>query len=1341
MQRPTWLSLALLLFLPLSCELPRSCGQVEAARPIQARLELAAGAVSLDGRPAYTGAALGADAELSTGQGARALARLSDGSAIFLRSDSAVTLGLTEVLLTKGQAWIDAPPSDRDPLVHRVGGVSIAASDAGLDVQLVDGEAVVYVARGLAVLDAPGGRVEVQAGEQARVKGDAAPVVSPVAFWHDWTGGMADNRSASELAGTGTGAIYGVDFGGAAGGEARQLQLERLAVHAVVRDGLAETSVDQTFANDSERDLEGWYWFRVPAGATVTSFATEHDGMLIEGEFVEKKEAAAKYAAAAQTGHAPALLEWVDSRTFRARIYPVAAMGQRRVVLRYLERLPVADGVLRYVYPLQSDDPSRIGEFSLSVDLGDAGAGMEIATLADARVEADGRLVTMRRSGFVPQADFQIEARLADRPQPVRISRYDNPQDSADYVMLRYVPDVDWDAYAERRADVVVVVDTSAAADDDARHLGPATAEAILRGLSPEDRFALVSLDVQSTVLYPAEGLSPAGEEDIALALERLADHAHGGATDLASFFDTALGRLHDAEQPAVIYVGDGLATSGDLSGDQLRERLRRALSTSPARLFTVGVGEHANQPLLSELARTGGGQALWVASPREATERALRLAAAIKTPTITGLDIEVGAGMDEVFVSGGGKVGYGEEVVLLARTHHDLPHTITVSGTLAGEPFRRDYEAEVELSATSSFVPRFWAAESMRRELGAVTDPAEIRGRLARLGIEYGLMTPYTSILALESEQAYRQMGIERRYSPLRGTRLASLDGCALSPSGGPVVVAVLGMGCGSDAPPSEQATVDDASYRPSGAATPQPAMPGPALDGAELAQAGADGIEEGLLAGPKGGIGDTEAEVEVGRRVSRSSSGRRNDKMEANKADPTERQDDADWNRRSQPISVEVSAGTCSDWASRPLGDRTVIWRRRFATAGPDELLERYRSAKRACELPEWRSEQVFLRLLAGEIRSEAQAGMVLTAFAHDRPAQRLLGRLILRGTVDPRIAATVTRALLGDDLDWPSIDLRLAGITDLNQRIELLRRAMAEEPDDPQGAMRLIRLLAQAGPERQDELLVQCRRLQDQGLMTPQLARQVGDILAEQGLDEEAVRSYSEIVEFQPDSLATRRLLGDIYLANGWYGQAYRQYQAITEQAPDDAHTWLRLASAAGGEGRVDEALRIERKVASAAGTPGPTDARAWARLMSAARLARLIAAPPTDRGSLDTEQLADGLRRKVKELGLFRAPGTLVLLTWEDLDADIALSTWRAGAPVVVGAPSDAAPVGLGSVLLPRGDLSTVELRAHLRGMPRDRDLALRVHELSWDGSTFEVAVREVTLDASATQVVL
>src|SRR6187399_1116209 len=470
----------------------------EPSVPIQARLELAAGQVWVthgeERVQAASGSALMAHAQVATEPGARALVQLPDGSRMFMREGSRLTLADDKVVLEAGEYWVDAAPADRKPLVHELGGVAVSGADAGMSVRLAKGGASVYVARGMAIVSAPGGRVEVQAGQQATVQGNAEPQVEAVAFWEDWTGGMADLASGGGLPGAGSGTIYGVDAGAAAGAPAERLQIAKQAIQAVVRGGLSETRVDQTFFNPGERDVEGWYWFTVPSSATVTGFEVETDGVLVDGEFIEKKQAAAQYTAAKESGHAPAILEYVDGSTYRARIYPVRAGATRRVVLRYLELRTAAAGRLEYIYPMGSGEPVRIGEFSLSVDLGDAGQKMKISTLADARVEEAGRRVTMRRSGYTPRAPFQLEAILPEGRPPVTVARYSAGGESADYLLARYTPDVDWDSVKTQRGDVVVVVDTSAAGDEAARQLKTATAEAILRALSDSDRFALVSL-------------------------------------------------------------------------------------------------------------------------------------------------------------------------------------------------------------------------------------------------------------------------------------------------------------------------------------------------------------------------------------------------------------------------------------------------------------------------------------------------------------------------------------------------------------------------------------------------------------------------------------------------------------------------------------------------------------------------------------------------------------------------------------------------------------------------------------------------------------------------------
>jgi Ca-activated chloride channel homolog len=1353
------------------------------AMPIQARLELAAGEVTVDmgqgPARAVSGTPLLADAKISTAKGARALVRLPDGSRLFMRSDSAIELGTDSVTLDSGEYFLDAPPTDRKPMLHSAGSASVTAAESGVSLRRSGGDVTVYVARGMATVIGKGGRAEVKAGEQASVKGDAAPAVAALAFWDDWTGGMADFASGNGIPGAGAGAIYGMDVGAVSGSPARRLEISRESVHATVREGLSETEVDQTFFNPGERDVEGWYWFTVPENASVTGFALETDGTLVDAEFIESKEAAAQYGVAKSTGHAPAILEWVDSHTYRARIYPVKAGATRRVVLRYVQINPSADGKLAYVYPMGQGDPVRIGEFSLSVNLGDAGTRMKIATLADARIEQGGKLVTMRRSGYTPRADFQLEASLSRERPPLTVSRFPGEGESADYVMVRYTPDIDWKKVKQQRGDVVVVVDTSAAGDEASRQLKTATAESILRALSDEDRFALVALDVKPTVLYPKDGLAAASDGEIAKALEALAGHPAGGATDIASLFDVALGRLHNADQPAIVYVGDGIATSGEMTGEKIIERLRRAMGTSRARFFSVGVGADANYSLLAELSRAGGGQSLRVDEAEETTARALELTAALKVPTLTDLELDLGAGLDEPFSSASGKVGRGQEVVVLARTHHDLPKKIKVTGRVGGERFEKEYEAERDTTVVGSFVPRLWAAEYVRRLLGSSEGPDAERGRIVALGLDYGLMTPFTSLLALESESAYIQMGIQRRRSKLRGQHLG-----ALSPDAESRLATRLArvtppsfsaMGCSKlegaadekePAPavnrkaeavstPEQQGLMGPradmapapgggARYAAQGPATPPPALatatavaesddearpstvPEPPAEPAPLAKKAAPMRVARRPSMPAKPFGPGRLPVEVGAEA-KSKAGEVEGAKERGAnvvaVDPAARDKDV-------ALDYRAALKTCSDAAARPLAQRVLLWQKRLRTAhGPSELVERYDAALGACELTDWRAERTFLELLQKKVEAQGDVSVVLGHFSARPEVEKFLAKLILRRAVDPTLVSAVERALFGTAVDWTRADIELSEIENIDKRIDRVRELIARAPDDPNGGARLVKLLVEAG--KKDEAVALGRRLRDQGFLTPSIAREIGDVLARAGLADEAVRTYSEIVEFDPDGIDSRRLLGDIYLAHAWYEPAYRQYRTITESKPDDALGWLRLAASAAGAGRIDEALRLERKVANAQGNPGPTDPRRWARMLSAARMAQLIDHPPK-------EIKPESVKRELKQLQLFSGPGTLVLVTWQDLAADLVLVTRAGGKDVALGEVTDAAKAGLSGVLLTQSDAENVSFVARLRSPKLDEAVALVRHDIVWNGKDFEVRLKKAELGERATE---
>ncbi len=357
-----------------------------------------------------------------------------------------------------------------------------------------------------------------------------------------------------------------------------------------------------------------------------------------------------------------------------------------------------------------------------------------LATSLDATVEAGGKLVTMRRSGYVPQADFQLEM-APPKQAPLRAWRFAAGADQADYVMIRYAPDDRLrDACPPQKGAVVVVVDTSAGGDESARgsaHRGGRGHPARALGRGPlRARRRSTS---RRPSLYPEEGARPGRPTRASRRRSSgSSEHGGGGATDLGSMFEPALDRLHGSEQPAIVYVGDGTPTSGETSPDGCWTgcaarwpALARASSPSAS-------GRDARHELLGELTRAGGGMYLRVDDAEQATDEALRLTSAIKTPTITDVDVVLDAALDQPFYSATGKLSRGEELVLLARTHHALPPKVTIKGRIARQGLRR---ASTRSTLESSVVDGARPAALGRRVRPAPARQRRDRGREPREG------------------------------------------------------------------------------------------------------------------------------------------------------------------------------------------------------------------------------------------------------------------------------------------------------------------------------------------------------------------------------------------------------------------------------------------------------------------------------------------------------------------------------------------------------------------------------------------------------------------------------
>ncbi|RLD02830.1 MAG: hypothetical protein DRI56_13535, partial [Chloroflexota bacterium] len=142
-------------------------------------------------------------------------------------------------------------------------------------------------------------------------------------------------------------------------------------VSVTIADQVAVTRVEQEFLNEHNWEAEGTYIFPLPEGAAVSKFTMWVDGTPVEGQILEATEARQIYEDIVRERRDPALLEYVGQNAVKARIFPIPPGGSRKIELEYTQTLPVENGLVRYVYPLNTEKFSArpLEDCSVRVDL------------------------------------------------------------------------------------------------------------------------------------------------------------------------------------------------------------------------------------------------------------------------------------------------------------------------------------------------------------------------------------------------------------------------------------------------------------------------------------------------------------------------------------------------------------------------------------------------------------------------------------------------------------------------------------------------------------------------------------------------------------------------------------------------------------------------------------------------------------------------------------------------------------------------------------------------------------------------------------------------------------
>lgn len=568
-------------------------------------------------------------------------------------------------------------------------------------------------------------------------------------------------------------------------GRATPLTIGEHHVTVEIRDQIARTTIEETFVNHTDRRMEGQFHFPLPQDASISGFGMWIAGELIEADVVEKQRAREIYETILRERRDPGLLEWAGGNIFKARVFPIEAHSEKRVKIVYTQVLPLQGDRFRYSYALKSEmlqtNPLRELNIRCFVNSTVPLSGIDCPShtcrtqLTDHSAELE-----FVAQEYSPTKDFEVVCDVSQRENDVVMIPHRRGNNG--YFLLELMPpgaDSDWQRQTVGESDpleLILLCDTSGSMDSSMRDKQLEFVLTTLRSLGEKDRFKVAMTDVKTDwILNKFSEPTTDNIETVRTALEK---RISLGWTDLDQAFDSVLEKATPNSQ--VIYIGDGIFATSESDPvpfvNRLKLRFEKQFAgkkATPA-FHAVSVGSSFESLVLKGIASLGGGSQRQIAGEITSQMAALGLLKEMTRPGLKDVNVRFeGLKVAAVYPEQLPNIPTGTQQVLVGRylpTGKQQSGKVIVTGTLDGKPVK--YVAKVELADAekgNSFIPRLWARGHLDQLLQQGSGP-KIQEQVIALSEEFHIITPYTSLLVLESDADRERFGVKRRFGMRNG-------------------------------------------------------------------------------------------------------------------------------------------------------------------------------------------------------------------------------------------------------------------------------------------------------------------------------------------------------------------------------------------------------------------------------------------------------------------------------------------------------------------------------------------------------------------------------------------
>lgn len=590
--------------------------------------------------------------------------------------------------------------------------------------------------------------------------------------------------------------------------DGKTLEFPLLSSHYSVdiQGDLATVQVQQQFANPLQTPLNAQYLFPLNQDAAVYAMQMQVGDETINAQIHRVEEARQQFEQAKQEGKAASMLEQHRPNMFTQNLANLMPGKPITVNLSYIQHVPRQDGQYELVLPLvvgpryqpaptaaatanaKPDSTAAFGQWELqSLPAYPSVAGLDLPASVEAeRVGIDIRLqagipisavssqthaisigkvderhqqITLSKGKTIDNRDFVLHYRLAGEAVQAGVLTHQDERGQF-FSLLLEPPALPTPAQITPR-EMVFVLDTSGSMSGQPLDASKAFMLHALKHLRPEDTFRVIDFS-NSPREFSSQPL-PATSANLEAGLRHINALDAGGGTEIEPAIRQAFAPdTPDGSLRIVVFLTDGYI------GNEADVLQRIHQSRNEARIYALGVGAGVNRYLLDEMALAGRGFSRHLDPTTDIEDQAIQFANRLETPVMTDIQIDWGdMQVEGVTPTVLPDLFTGDSLRVLGKYRNPgQAHTIKVSGKVNGQQAAMALQLPTGQTDNthSAAIPLIWARSQIADWMRDFNVPAglirhsdmqddQLKQRITQLGLDYSLMTQWTSFLAVSSK------------------------------------------------------------------------------------------------------------------------------------------------------------------------------------------------------------------------------------------------------------------------------------------------------------------------------------------------------------------------------------------------------------------------------------------------------------------------------------------------------------------------------------------------------------------------------------------------------------